>query len=188
MFFSFGRPKETKYLYLNTSYITTKISIMKNINYLLLTVIALVLWACNFSAGTNIDLSTGLSYNYNGFSVDEVLFVGPDNTVKNNNEVQLGTAVAIVVQGLANYELEDNKAYPGLMLSVTDKEGTFIVNEADIFAESEGYSAANAAILRGTFTIGNPMEVGETYHVLLRVWDKNKLENELTAEVDIVVK
>jgi hypothetical protein len=32
------------------------------------------------------------------------------------------------------------------------------------------------------------MKAGETYHVKIRAWDKNKPGNELTAEVDIVVK
>ncbi len=147
-----------------------------------------MLWACNFSAGTKKDFGTGLSFNYNGFSVDEVLLVGPDNIAMSSNEVQLSTQVAIVVQGLANYELKDDKAFPGLMLSVTDKQGSAIINEADLFAESAGYPAADAAILRGTVTVGDPMKAGETYHVKMRIWDKNKPENELTAEVDVVVK
>lgn len=161
---------------------------MRKINYSLLVACFLVLWACNFSVGTKKDFVTGLSYSYNGFSVDEVLLVGSDNIAMSNNEVQLGTKVAIVAQGLTNYEMKDNRAFPGLMLSVTDKKGLFIINEADLFAESEGYAATDAAILRGAVTIGNPMKSGETYHLKMRVWDKNKPENELTAEVDIVVK
>ena len=49
-------------------------------------------------------------------------------------------------------------------------------------------TATDAAIIRGTVTVGEPMKAGETYHVKMRVWDKNKPENELTAEVDLVVK
>jgi hypothetical protein len=148
----------------------------------------LVLWACNFSAGTKKDLATGLSYNYNGFSVDDVLLVGPDNMAMSTNQVQFNTTVAIVVQGLTNYELQDGKAFPGLMLSVTDKAGSAILSEADLFADSDGYSPVDAAILRGTVTVGDPMKLGERYHIKMRVWDKGKPENELTAEVDIEVK
>lgn len=160
---------------------------MKKITYLILSV-SIVIWSgCSFSAGTNKDFATGLQHSYNGFSVDEVLLVGPDNTVMSNNEVQLNTQIAIVAQGLANYELKDDKAFPGLMLTVTDKDGNAIINESDLFAGTEGYSADDASVLRGTVTVGDPMEAGETYHVKLRVWDKNQLENELTAEVDLVV-
>jgi hypothetical protein len=168
--------------------IIIKIKPMKKFTLLLLVASAFMLWTCNFSAGTNKDLRTGLSFSYNGFSVDEVLLVGADNTAMSNNEVQLNTEVAIVVQGLQNYELKDDKAFPGLMLSVTDSRGAFVINEADLFAESSGYPAADAAVLRGTVTIGDPMKAGETYHVKMRIWDKNKPENELTAEADIVVK
>jgi predicted small secreted protein len=120
---------------------------MKKIISLLLITSALVWSACNFSAGTNKDLGTGLSYTYNGFTVAEVVLAGPDNTAM-----------------------------------------TAVINETDLFAGGEGYPATDAAILRGTVTVGDPMVAGETYHVKMRIWDKNKPENELTAEVDLVVK
>jgi hypothetical protein len=123
---------------------------MKKITSLLLAVIAFVSSSCNFSAGTKTDLGTGLSISYNGFGVDEVLLVGPDNTAMINNDVQLNTQIAIVAQGLVNYVLKDDKAFPGLMLSVTDKQGKAIIDEADLFAGTEGYSATDAGVLRGT--------------------------------------
>ena len=86
------------------------------------------------------------------------------------------------------YELKDGKAFPGLMLSLTDKAGNAILDEADLFANGEGYSATDASILRGSLTVGEPMKSGETYHLKTRIWDKTKPGNELTAEVDIVVK
>jgi len=161
---------------------------MQRTYYSLMTLCTLVLFSCNFSVGTNKDLATGLSYNYNGFAVDEVLFVGPDNTAMSSNEVELNTKVAIIVQGLTNYELKDDKAFPGLMIRLTDKTGDAILDEADLFANSEGYSIADASVLRGAVTVGDPMKSGESYHLKMRVWDKNKPESELTAEVDILVK
>ena len=161
---------------------------MKKIRYSLLVVCTLVLCSCNFSAGVKKDFGTGLSYSYNGFAVDEVLLVGPDNRAMGDNEVELGTKVAVVVQGLRNYVMKDDKAFPGLMLSLTDNAGNYVLNEADMFAEGAGYSEADASVLRGSVTIGDPMKSGETYHLKLRVWDKGKPESELTADVDIVVK
>lgn len=160
---------------------------MKNHNYLLLFAVSIGLSACNFSAGTKKDLGTGLSYSYNGFTVDQVLLAGPDNLAMSNNEVALNTKIAIVAQGLANYQMKDDKAFPGLMLSVTDKDGTEVLGAKDLFSATEGYSADDASVLRGTVTIGDPMKQGETYHVKMRIWDKNKTDNELTVEVDLVV-
>jgi len=150
---------------------------------------ALLCGACNFSAGTNKDFATGLSYSYNGFRVDRVVLIGPDNTVMSSNEVVLNSEIAVLVEGLANYELKDEKAFPGMMMTVTDKAGVAVISEADLFAGGkEGYPAVDAAVLRGTITIGSPMVSGETYHAKIRVWDKVKPENELTAEVDLKVK
>lgn len=149
---------------------------------------ALLLFACSFSAGTKKDFATGLSHSYNGFAVEEVLLVGPDNAAMTDNEVVLNSKVAIVAQGITNYELKDGKAFPGLALSLTDKTGSPVINEADLFANSDGYSPADASVLRGSVTVGEPMKSGETYHLKTRIWDKTNPENELTAEVDIVVK
>lgn len=159
----------------------------KKANLLALFLGALVL-SCNFSAGTKKDLTTGLSFSYNGFSVEEVILVGQDNVAMSTNEVPLGTQVAIVIQGLSNYELKNDKAFPGLMINVTDKEGKSVLSAEDVFEGTEGYSAADASVLRGTVTVGDPMKAGETYRLQVRAWDKNKPENELTAEVELVVK
>jgi hypothetical protein len=70
-----------------------------------------LLQACSFSAGTKKDLVTGLSHSYHGFTVDEVLLVGPENTVVNSNKVALDSEIAIVAQGISNYELKDGKAF-----------------------------------------------------------------------------
>jgi hypothetical protein len=151
--------------------------------------VALLCSACSFSAGTNKDLATGLSFSYSGFRVGQVALIGPDNAVMTNNEVVLNSQIVVIVEGLSNYELKDGKAFPGMMMTVTDKAGVAVISEADLFSEGkEGYPPTDAAVLRGTITIGNPMVSGETYHAKIRIWDKVKPENELTAEVDLHVK
>jgi len=148
----------------------------------------LIFTGCNFSAGVNKDLVTGLSYSNNGFSVSNVYFVGPDNTPLKSNKVAVGTMVAIVIEGIENYELKDEKAFPGLSLTVTDDQGATVLSNDDLFADNAGYSTTDAAILRGTLTVGDPMVAGKTYHVKLNAWDKNKMENTITAEIDVDVE
>ncbi len=155
---------------------------------LLALMIAMIAASCNFSAGVKKDFGTTLSFEYSGFGVEEVAFVGPDNERASNNEVKLNTQVAIVAQGLTNYELKDGKAFPGLALTVKDEQGNAVIDEADLFAQSEGFSADDASGIRGTITIGSPMESGKTYDVSMRIWDKNKPETQLTATMEIVVK
>ena len=149
---------------------------------------ALVWCSCEFSAGRKKDFQTGLSVSNDGFSVEEGYLVGPDNTRKADNKVPLNSTIAIVLEGIDNYELKDGKAFPGLMLTVTDGAGNAVLDEQDLLADYDGFPPSDAAVLRGTVTVGNPMRSGETYHVKMRVWDKNKFENEIVAEVDIDVQ
>lgn len=161
---------------------------MKNLTPFVLILIVFTAICCNFSVGTNKDLRTGLSYTYNGFSVEESVLAGPDNTALTTNEVSMNSKVSIVLNGISNYTLKDNKAFPGLSLLVSDAKGEPVINEADLFAGGEGYSVEDASALRGTITVGDPMASGQTYHVKMRVWDKNKPESEIVAEVDLKVK
>lgn len=74
------------------------------------------------------------------------------------------------------------------MLTVTDKDGKPVLDEQDLLVKQDGFPVTDASVLKGTVTVGNPMRSGETYHVKMRIWDKNKFENEITAEVDIDVQ
>jgi hypothetical protein len=144
----------------------------------------------SFSKGSKKDMSTGLESSYNGFSIDEgIYFVGPDNEPKSDNKVQLGTKVAIVFKGIKGYEVKDGKVFPGMMITVIDKEGNKVMDYPDLFAEAkEGYSETDGSILRGDLTIGTPIVSGKTYEFKVKVWDKNKADNEITSKVDIEVQ
>ncbi|MCR8557846.1 hypothetical protein KXD93_09350 [Mucilaginibacter sp. BJC16-A38] len=143
---------------------------------------------CNFSTGAKKDLRTGLSFNYNGFIVQDVLLIDPANKPMTDNKVQLNTRIAIAAFGIHNYGLKDGKVFPGMMLLVTDKKGTPVLNAADLFAGGQGYPPANATELRGDITIAKPMTAGETYHVKVHIWDKVKADNEINIETDLVVQ
>lgn len=143
---------------------------------------------CNFSKGTKKDFRTGLSFNYNGFSIHDVLLINAANERMSDNKVQLNSQIAIVATGVENYGLKDGKVFPGMMLLVTDKKGTPILNAADLFEGGDGYPAASASELRGDITVAQPMVAGETYHVKIHIWDKVKKDNEVNAEVDLVVQ
>jgi len=84
--------------------------------------------------------------------------------------------------------MKDGKVFPGLSMEVTDATGNYVLNEADLFGTSlEGYSAEEASVLRGTVTVGTPMQSGETYHCKIRVFDKNG-DAEIMSELDFKVK
>ncbi len=151
-------------------------------------VLALIWCACSFSVGTKKDLITGLSCSYKGFALEEVQLVGPDNVALKNNEVLYGNQVSIAMKGITNFDLIKDKAFPGMSIVVTDKANKVMMKETDVLSSRTGFSAEIASTLKGTVTVGTPMKAGETYHIKMKVWDKNNPESEITAEVDILVK
>ena len=151
-------------------------------------ILAISATGCNFSKGAKKDFGTGLSFSYNGFRVQNVLLIDPANKRMTDNKVQLNTQMAIVALGLSNYGLKDGKAFPGMMLMVTDKNGTPVISAADLFEGDQGHPPAAASELRGDITVGNPMVSGQTYHVKVHIWDKVNAENELNAEADLLVQ
>jgi hypothetical protein len=147
----------------------------------------LVNLSCDFNKGSKKDFNTGLAISYNGFRVGGAYLAGADNMEVSTNEVKMNNEISIVVEGIENYELKDGKAFPGLMLTVTDPQGNAVINEKDLLSGGSGYSPTDAAILRGTVTVGSPMKSGEKYQVRMHIWDKNKVENELDAEFELEV-
>lgn len=160
---------------------------MKPINFSIVLFLTGSLMACSFSAGTKTDLKTGLQYSYYGLSLDEVYFVGPESTPLTNNKVVYGSEVALVAQGIGNFQEENNLVFPGLSLAVTGDDGTLVLSEPDLLAESEGFSPEDASIIRGSLLIGEPMKAGNTYKMKVVIWDKKKPQNKIESEVPIQV-
>lgn len=150
--------------------------------------IAICFVAIACSTGANKNFTTGMSYTYNGFRVGEAYLVNGQNQKSESNEVSVGETIAIVVEDIEGYELKESRAFPGLDIVVTDKDTKVVLEGDDILANEEGYVEADAAVLRGTITVGDPLQSGQTYHAKMKIWDKLKPENVVTVEVDIIVK
>jgi hypothetical protein len=156
---------------------------MKKLTFIFL-LLNLILWSCN---PRTKDSETGLAVRTQGFTVRESYLAGPDKTPMHGNQVALNTKIEIVLEGVENYSLKNGKAFPGLMLTVTDKQGYAVIEEADLFPLETGYDPTEASTVRGLIRIGAPMKSMETYHVKMRLWDKVKPENEVIAEADLEV-
>jgi hypothetical protein len=156
---------------------------------LLIALLTITLYSCSggFSKGVKKDLSTGLSTSYNGFAVDDV-YLTVDGNKLSNNKVSLGKEILVVANGVENYEEKSSKVFPGCSIILTDKAGKEILNLADAFADmKDGFESNKASMLNATINTGNPMVVGETYHLKTRFYDKLKKESEIVSEVDLVM-
>lgn len=159
---------------------------MKHLSLLMLTGIVL-LTSCHFSKGVKKDLSTGLSASYNGFSIDDI-YLAKEDTRLNSNIIPLGSKINITVTGVDNFTVKNGKVFPGCTIILTNKAGKEILNLPDAFADMvNGTTAAEAKTLLATLTTGEPMAAGETYHLKTRFFDKNKKENEIIADIDLLV-
>lgn len=145
-------------------------------------------FSIGFSKGVKADLMTGAKTSYNGFAVENVYVVDAEDNQLNDNKVPINSKFSIVFEGIENYTLKEGKAFPGLALEVTDEVGGFILDEADLLSNStEGFDPETASVLRGTITVGEPMEIGKTYRCKVRVFDKNS-EAEIVTTMKFEVK
>jgi hypothetical protein len=144
--------------------------------------------ACHFSKGVKKDLSTGLSTSYNGFSVEDIYLTVDSNKI-NTNKITLGKKIEIVINGVENFEEKDGKVFPGCSILLTDKTGKEILNLADAFADmNAGIDPSKAGLLAASLNTGEPMQVGQTYHLKTRFYDKQKKESEIISEIDLVMQ
>ncbi len=145
-------------------------------------------FSVGFSKGVKADLSTGAKTTYNGFAIENIYVVDAEDNQLSDNEVSLDSKFSIVFEGIENYTLKEGKAFPGLSMEVTDEAGSFILNESDLFStNTEGFEPETASVLRGTVTVGNPMEAGKTYQCKIRVFDKQS-DAEIVTTLEFKVK
>lgn len=159
--------------------------------WILFATISLGLCSCSggFSKGVKKDLTTGLSSSYNGFALDDIYLTNTKGSKLSDNKISLGTPLAIEVTGVDNFVEKDGKVFPGCTILLTDKAGKDILNLPDAFSEmTAGTSVAEAKTLQASVNTGSPMVVGETYHLSVRFFDKNKKESEIVSNVDLLMK
>ena len=162
---------------------------MKKLSITLFSVCCIILFSCQYSKGVKKDLKTGLSTTYNGFTLQDIYLTDEKDNRLNDNQILLGSKLAVVATGVDYFTEKDGKVFPGCTILLTDKAGKEILNLPDAFAEmKEGTIIAEAKTLQASLNTGDPMLVGETYHLSVRFFDKNKKENEIVANVDLLMK
>jgi len=162
---------------------------MRKSHFIILLFITSLTISCQFSKGVKKDLNTGLTASYNGFAIDDIFLTDGEKTRLSNNKIKLGTQLLVMATGVDHYAEKDGKVFPGCTIILTDKDKKELLNLRDAFEDmKDGTPASEAKTLEAQLYTGEPMVVGETYHLGVRFFDKNKKENEIVANVDIVVR
>ncbi|MBX9784130.1 MAG: hypothetical protein K2X48_12645 [Chitinophagaceae bacterium] len=146
--------------------------------------------SCNFSKGVKKDLNTGLTTSYNGFAVEDVyLTEGEEGKKISSNQIALGSLINVQLTGVENYVEANGKVFPGCTIILTDKAGKELLNIPDAFSSmGDGVKKEEGNNLRAKLTTGDPMVVGETYHLKCRFYDKKNTDSEIITNVDLVMK
>jgi hypothetical protein len=156
---------------------------------LLLFPISLLISSCQFSKGVKKDLNTGLSTSYNGFTLDDIYLADESGKRLNDNTIPMGSKVLLIATGVDYFSEKEGKVFPGCSIILVDKYQKEILNLPDAFADmKEGLPTREAKTLQAQLNTGNPMSIGETYHLAVRFFDKNKKENEIVSNADLVMK
>ena len=162
---------------------------MKKIGLFIFSIAILSISACNYSKGVKKDLATGLSASYNGLTIEDIYLADSAGNRLSNNRIPLGNKIAIVATGVDYFESKEGKVFPGCRILLTDKNKKEVLNLPDAFSEMvNGTPESEVKTLQASLNTGNPMLVGETYHLSVRFFDKNKKENEILADVEILMK
>jgi len=155
---------------------------------LLLSFLSILFYSCQFNKGVKKDLNTGLTASYNGFSMDDIFLTDGDRNRLSNNKIVLGTKLLVIATGVNHYVDKNGRVFPGCTIILTDKNKKELLNIHDAFEDmKEGTPSNQAETLQAQLDTGSPMLPGETYHLAVRFFDKNKKENEIVANVDLLV-
>jgi hypothetical protein len=157
--------------------------------YIQLITLLLVISSCQFSKGVKKDLTTGLSASYNGFAIEDIYLADETGSRLTDNAIKMGSKVLVVVTGVDYFSEKEGKVFPGCRIILTDKDKKELLHLPDAFSNmDEGISSSDAKTLQGQLNTGDPMIVGETYHLSVRFYDKNKKDNEIVANIDLKMK
>lgn len=117
--------------------------------------------------------NTNLQTLFEGLTFEKVQLIdGKDKKIE-GEEVPFNSRFSIVYEGIKNYTLVNGKAFPKLSMMVTGDTG-LVVNEENLLASyTEGLSPEDAGVLRGTVSVGEPMQAGKQYICAIKITDTN---------------
>lgn len=143
--------------------------------------LSVLIYACNGQSpiGVSKDLNTGLTTKYNGIKPGKTFLV-MNEEVLNHNDIPIGESFQLINDQVEGLVEKDGKVSIGCALKITDKEGTVLLDNADLFKGKDLFEKKDARMLRCTINTGEPMEWEELYDVSVTFWDKygkGKIEN-----------
>jgi hypothetical protein len=145
-----------------------------------------VLFSCTHDI---VNEHTGMYIKTNGLHPEQVNAFD-NQIIKNDKTISFGHELTIEILGVDDFVRDENgKVFPGGENVLVSGDSTVIYYVPDYFKKYEltGVNPEDAAKLKFNLRIGKPMEKGETYNFLFKLWDK-KSDKELKGNIVLEVK
>lgn len=137
--------------------------------------LALIAWLASCQRKQTVGLVTettiGMTTQYKNLEPKQVRLVMNQQEI-HHTDIPLGESVQLLAENVSGFELKNGQAKIGCALTITDEQGKPLMQEPDLFASHDVYSAADAQLLRCSISTGSPMQYDQTYTASVRFWDK----------------
>ncbi|MDF1549918.1 MAG: hypothetical protein P1P88_18980 [Bacteroidales bacterium] len=154
-------------------------------NYLLIIMLFLFIYSCDFRKSVNKDLITGMTSVGNGLSCEDVyLSVGEEKI--NRKTFTYGENIVWNFDGVDGFKKTGNFSFPGMQMTVTDSKKDTVINYSDLYAEKDAGVDLSPLLLTSFLTMANPIHSNNNYTIYIKIWDK-KGEGTFTATMDFEV-
>jgi hypothetical protein len=124
------------------------------------------------SKGVMKDINTGMVTHWTKTSPESVVLVMNGEQL-GHTDIPLGESFQLIAKNIQGLSNKNGKISVGCALTIADKSGKPLLNEADLFAGQSEFAVADDQFLRCTINTGAPMQWEENYDVTVRFWDKN---------------
>lgn len=158
-----------------------RVNIMKTM--VLVLCLIFIAAACDFNKSVSKDLMTGLSSKGDGLSCDEVYLTVGDEKVT-TKVLTYGDILHVNFSDISGFKMENDYAFPGLKLYVTDSKNKTVFSADDLYEEfSETGVNFTPLLLTSDLTLATPFMPGNEYKLFVNIWDK-KGTGKFSAEYD----
>ena len=163
-----------------------KFKFLKAISPLLM---IMIIYSCDHKVvGVKKDMKTGLVTSYKDIEPANVLLVMNDE-VLNHTDIPIGEKFIVINDGVSGLITKNGKVKVGCYLKIADQAGNILLEEKDLFGNSDEFLPKDARMLKCTVTTGEPMKWEENYVVSVSFWDKQgkgRIDNKVTIKaIDI---
>lgn len=145
----------------------------------------LIFGSCQFSKTTKIDLTSGLVSKGDKLTCDDV-YLSVNNSRTTRNTFIYGETFFMNFSDIKGFTGENNKVFPGMILSVLNTNGDTIMKTDDLMSKYPDGMSFSPLSLTADLTVAAPIQSKREYSAVVNIWDR-KGDGRFTAEFDFKV-